>query len=108
MSDVDQQAETTEIEDVRVVLESRGGAIGLAAHLNEGIFESSGLDARTFFLVRAAAMAAMGSGPTAWGFTTELMDADVSAEDLLGTLTAIAPIIGTARMVLAAENIAAS
>jgi alkylhydroperoxidase/carboxymuconolactone decarboxylase family protein YurZ len=108
MSDADHQAETIQIEDVRAVLESHGGAVGLAARLNEGIFESSGLDERTFFLVRAAAMAAMGSGPTAWGVTTELMDGDVSGEDLLGTLTAIAPIIGTARMVLAAENLLAS
>jgi alkylhydroperoxidase/carboxymuconolactone decarboxylase family protein YurZ len=107
MNDADDAART-ELEDVRALLESRGGALGLAAHLNEGIFEASGLDARTFFLVRAAAMAAMGSGPTAWAVNTELMDAEVTADELLGVLTAISPIIGTARMVVAAENIAAS
>jgi hypothetical protein len=107
MSDADDQTDTTEIEDIRSVLESRGGVIGLAAKLNEGIFEASRLDTRTFFLVRAAAMAAMGSGPTAWAVNTELMDSDVSVEDLLGVLVAISPIVGTARTVLAAENIAA-
>jgi hypothetical protein len=52
-------------------------------------------------------MAAMGSGPTAWAVNTELMDSDVSVEDLLGVLVAISPIVGTARTVVAAENIAA-
>jgi alkylhydroperoxidase/carboxymuconolactone decarboxylase family protein YurZ len=108
MNDAEGREEATDLEDVRAALASHGGAVGLAAHLNEGIFESSGLDARTFFLVRAAAMAAMGAGPTAWGVTTELMDEEVSADDLLGVLTAIAPIIGTTRLVLAAENLIGS
>lgn len=107
MTNAEEQADELEIETIRAALEGRGGVIGLAAHLNRGILEASGLDPRTFFLVRAAALAAMGSGETSWSVTTELMDADVSAEDLLGVLVAIAPIIGTARMVLAAENLMA-
>ena len=106
-NDADTQTDRDEIEEIRGALEARGGAVGLAASLNSGILEASGLDPRTFFLVRAAAMAAMGSGPTAWDVITELMDEDVSAEDLLGVLTAISPIIGTARLLTAAENLTA-
>ena len=107
-NEADAEVEREEIEELREALEARGGPLGLAAHLNEGILEASGLDTRTFFLVRAAAMAAMGAGPTGWGINTELMDADVSADELLGVLTAISPIIGTARLLTAAENLLAS
>jgi alkylhydroperoxidase/carboxymuconolactone decarboxylase family protein YurZ len=96
------------IEDIRGRLEEVGGPIGLAARMNEGILEASGLDLRTFFLVRAAAMAAMGAGTTGWGLNTELMEGDVTADELLGTLTAITPIIGTARMINAADNLLSS
>lgn len=103
--DADARAERGEIEGIRAALEAKGGVVGLAAHLNRDIVEASGLDMRTFFLVRAAAMAAMGSGPSGWEITTELMDPDVTAEDLMGMLTAIAPIIGTARLLTATENL---
>lgn len=101
----EEQEDAQVIEGIREALEGQGGPVGLAAHLNEGILEASGLDLRTFFLVRAAAMAAVGSGPTGWGVNTELMDGEVAVEELLGTLTAISPIIGTARMINAAEAI---
>jgi 4-carboxymuconolactone decarboxylase len=96
------------IEGIRAMLQARGGPLGLAAKLNEGMLEESGLDLRTFFLVRVAASAAMGASPLAWEVNSELMEGAVTADEVLGVLTAISPIIGTARMVRAADDILSS
>jgi alkylhydroperoxidase/carboxymuconolactone decarboxylase family protein YurZ len=69
-------------------------------------YTESGLDPQTFMLVRMAALATLDAAPASW-----LMNIAVSGEAgldpdlILGTLTAIAPVIGTARVVSAAGNI---
>jgi 4-carboxymuconolactone decarboxylase len=67
--------------------------------------ERSGLDERTYFMCRIAALAATGAGPAAWvanlGAAT---DAGLTKEDIQGVLVAITPVIGTARTVSAVGN----
>ena len=75
-------------------------------HMHEGIFEESGLDAETFMLVRIAALATLDAAPTSWLLNIKLSgEAGVAPESILGTLIAIAPVIGTARVVSAAGHI---
>ena len=94
------------IETVREEFVKGGGAAALAARLNEGIFEGSGLDARTFWLVRIAALEASSGGQTGWDTTLDFAEGlELDEQDILGTLVAITPIIGTARMLKAAEHI---
>ena len=75
--------------------------------MHEGTFEASGLDGATYQLVRIAALAAIDGSPMSWLANLSMAgDLGVSAEQILGTLTAIAPMVGTVRVVSAAGKIA--
>jgi len=72
----------------------------------EGTFEESGLDPQTFMLVRMAALATLDAAPASWLMNIEASgEAGLAPERILGTLIAIAPVIGTARIVSAAGSI---
>lgn len=106
----DQQDERdVEIAEVNYLIDAarrHGDAIGFAAKMNDGVFEASGLDRRTFFLVRLAAMAALGAGSTSWRLQEEMAEMfDIEARDLLGTLVAISPTIGVTRFLEAMDEI---
>jgi alkylhydroperoxidase/carboxymuconolactone decarboxylase family protein YurZ len=107
MSDVgaDEAEDRAELEDIRRLLAERSGAVSVAAMMNEGILEKSGLDLRTFHLVRAAAMAATGASKAGWDLNLELMEGEVTAGELEGTLVAIAPIIGSAAFIQAVATL---
>lgn len=90
--------ERSEIEEIRSRLASLPNALGLAARLNGGVVgDAAALDMRTLHLVRVAAMAAAGMPKLGWEVNIELMEGEVSADEIEATLAAIAPIIGTAR-----------
>ena len=65
----------------------------------------SGLDEQTYFLVRIAALAAMGTNPASWMMNlSAAADSGLSLEVVQGVLVAIAPVIGSARTMTAATN----
>lgn len=67
--------------------------------------DRSGLDPRTYFMVRIAALAGTGAGPAAWVTNLSLAkDAGLSREDVQNVMVAISPVIGTARTVSAVGN----
>ncbi len=69
-------------------------------------FEESGLDPHTFMLVRMAALATLDAAPASWLMNMTVGgEAGLAPDQLLGTLIALAPVIGTARVVSAAGNI---
>ena len=71
--------------------------------MTDGTFEESGLDAKTFMLVRIAALATLDASPASWLMNIKASsDAGIDPETILGTFIAIAPVIGTARIVSAA------
>jgi alkylhydroperoxidase/carboxymuconolactone decarboxylase family protein YurZ len=80
----------------------------------ESLLRSSGscegvpnLDPRSVALVRIAALVAMdGPAPAFEHATSSAMAAGASAEDVVGVLTASAPIVGAAHVVAAAPRIA--
>ena len=69
-------------------------------------FERSGLDEETYLLARIAALVAMDASAPSYllniGTAAEL---GVPLEKVQGTLVAIAPVVGSARVVSAARNI---
>lgn len=69
-------------------------------------FERSGLDEETYLLARIAALVAMDASAPSYllniGAAAEL---GVPLERVQGTLVAIAPVVGSARVVSAARNI---
>src|SRR3954469_2099789 len=77
-----------------------------AVGLREANRESSGLDGRTFALVKIAALVALDapSSSYAWQINNALEEG-VTAEDLLGVLRAVAPQVGGPRVVAAAPEI---
>ncbi|MDX3801667.1 carboxymuconolactone decarboxylase family protein [Streptomyces sp. AK04-3B] len=69
-------------------------------------FERSGLDQETYLLARIAALVAMdASAPSYLLNIGTAAEAGVSLEKIQGTLVAIAPVVGSARVVSAARAI---
>ena len=81
--------------------------LDLLADMTAGSIEASTLDAETFILVRLAALIAVDAPPASYllnlGAAAKL-DADV--DDVRSVLAAVAPIVGTSRIVSAMGNIA--
>jgi len=76
----------------------------IAMNLNS--LEGSGLDEKTYFLVRIAALVAMDAAPVSYLMNLGLAaDLGVTVEDVQGTLIAIAPVVGSARVASAASKI---
>ena len=82
------------------------GIIEDAVGIREAHLESTGLDARTFALVKIAALIALDAPPAsyAWQVTNALADG-ATPEDLLGVLRAVAPQVGGPRVVAAAPEL---
>ena len=77
-------------------------AIGLR-ELNRA---GSGLDARTFALVKLATLIALDAPPASYAWQiANALEEGVTAEDFLGVLKAIAPQVGGPRVVAAAPEI---
>ncbi len=76
------------------------------ARMLEGSSEGSGLDPETFILVRLAALSALDAAPASWLVNLAVgKQLGIPAERAIGTLIAIAPLVGTARVVSAAGSI---
>jgi 4-carboxymuconolactone decarboxylase len=77
-----------------------------AVGLRELNREASGLDARTFALVKIATLIALDAPPAsyAWQIANALEDG-VTAEDFVGVLRAVAPQVGGPRVIAAAPEI---
>lgn len=74
--------------------------------MNLDSLERSGLDAKTYFLVRTAALVAMDAAPVSYLMNLGLAaDAGVTLEDVQSTIVAIAPVVGSARVASATGKI---
>jgi alkylhydroperoxidase/carboxymuconolactone decarboxylase family protein YurZ len=66
----------------------------------------SGLDSRTFSLVKIAALIALDAPPSSYLWqVANALDAGATPADLLGVLTAVAPQVGGPRVVAAAPEL---
>src|SRR5579871_10408 len=71
--------------------------------VQEVSFQESGLDPETFVLLRIAALAAIDAAPASWLANLKAAgNVNLDPARVLGTLVAIAPVIGSARVVSAA------
>jgi len=80
--------------------------LGEGLELRAELQRRSGLDARSFALVKVAALMALDAPPASylWQVSTAL-EAGVTPEDLIGVLRAIAPQIGGPKVVAAAPEL---
>jgi 4-carboxymuconolactone decarboxylase len=77
-------------------------AIGLRDRYREG----TGLDARTFALVKIATLIALDAPPASYAWQiANALEEGVAAEDFVGVLRAIAPQVGGPRIIAAAPEI---
>jgi alkylhydroperoxidase/carboxymuconolactone decarboxylase family protein YurZ len=80
--------------------------LGEVLGLREAQAERSPLDARTFALVKIAALIALDAPPASYAWqVANALDEGATPEDILGVLTAVAPQVGGPRVVAAAPEI---
>jgi alkylhydroperoxidase/carboxymuconolactone decarboxylase family protein YurZ len=81
--------------------------LDLLAEMTAASLARSSLDPQTLLLVRIAALVAVDAPPLSYLANLEIAgEAGISAEDVQGVLTAVAPIVGSARVVSSASKIA--
>ena len=69
--------------------------------------DAAGLDPKTQAMVRLGGLVAMGAAPVSYHWAAEVaLDAGATAEEVVGTLIALAPISGLARVVSATPEVA--
>jgi alkylhydroperoxidase/carboxymuconolactone decarboxylase family protein YurZ len=77
-----------------------------ALELREAQLEATGLDARTFALVKIATLIALDAPPASYAWqVANAIEAGATAEDILGVLRAVAPQVGGPRVIAAAPEI---
>jgi len=90
-------------QNISALAEGDAPVLETLAQMTLDTFERSGLDAQTYTLVRLAALAAMDAAPVSYllnlGAAEEM---GVPIETVQGMLVAIAPVVGSARVVSAA------
>jgi alkylhydroperoxidase/carboxymuconolactone decarboxylase family protein YurZ len=73
--------------------------------MHAGTQQTSGLDDRTYLLVRVAALVAVDASPTSFLVTLAVADdVGVTADEVRGVLIALAPVLGSARVLSGAEK----
>jgi alkylhydroperoxidase/carboxymuconolactone decarboxylase family protein YurZ len=87
--------------------ETQSPILDLLGTMTAASIEASELDEKSLMLVRIAALVAVDAPPASYlmnlGAAAEL---GIGEEDVRGVLTAVAPIVGTPKVVAAAGNIA--
>lgn len=80
--------------------------LGEGLQLRQEMQERSGLDPRTFALVKIAALISLDAPPASYLWQVgNAIDAGCTAEDLVGVLRAVAPQVGGPRIVAAAPEL---
>jgi len=82
------------------------GVMGEAMEMREQLRADSCLDAKTYALVKIAALVALDAAPASYLFQVQgALDAGAAPREILGVLTTVAPQAGMARVVSAAPEI---
>jgi 4-carboxymuconolactone decarboxylase len=80
--------------------------IETAVGLREGMLDATGLDPRTFALVKVAALIALDAPPASYAWqVANALEEGVTPEDLVGTMIAVAPQVGGPRTIAAAAEL---
>ena len=100
-------AENTAEENIVALADGDAPVLEALAEMTLDTLKRSGLSDETYMLVRIAALVAMDAAPVSYLVNVgTAMDAGVPLERLQGTLIAIAPVVGSARIVSAASKMA--
>jgi alkylhydroperoxidase/carboxymuconolactone decarboxylase family protein YurZ len=81
--------------------------LDLLKDMTASSLDATNLDERTLMLVRIAALVAVDAPPVSYAMNLEAAgQVDLDAEQVRGVLAAIAPIVGTTRVVSATTSVA--
>ncbi|MFH9694242.1 carboxymuconolactone decarboxylase family protein [Streptomyces globisporus] len=96
----------TGAEGVTALAEADAPVFETLVQMTLDTFERSGLEEETYLLARIAALVAMDASPASYLLNIgTAAEAGVPLEKVQGTLVAIAPVVGSARIVSAARAI---
>ncbi len=84
--------------------EDRPPVLSMLYAMTDESIKRSGLDPQTFVLVRIAALVAMNASPLSYLTNTE--GVEITKEQVQDVLLAVAPLVGSARTLTAAGNMA--
>jgi 4-carboxymuconolactone decarboxylase len=104
---MDGQPDARPEERLRALAEGQSSVLEAMAQMRLGALERSGLDEETYLLIRLAALVATDAGPAS--YRAQLRAAGhtrLSMAKVLGVLVAIAPVVGSARVLSAASTLA--
>jgi alkylhydroperoxidase/carboxymuconolactone decarboxylase family protein YurZ len=95
-----------DLEDLLHALTDDGGPVSeTLARLNADALTRSGLDERTSLLVRLAALVALDAAPVSYLVHLRLAgDAGIDPATVQAVLVELAPLVGTARIISAADS----
>src|SRR5689334_23154979 len=97
--------EVPEVNNLNALAEGDAPVLETLAQMTMDTLERSGLDVKTYMLVRIAALVGMDAAPASYLMNLAVgSDVGVSVRDIQGTLVAVAPVVGSARVVSAAGN----
>lgn len=92
---------------MRALAGGQASALETLAQMQVGTLERSGLDEETFHLVRLAALVATDAAPVSYRAHLDAAgDHGLSMAKVLGAFVAIAPVVGSARVLSAASRLA--
>ena len=89
---------------LRALAAGQASVLETLARMEVGALPRSGLDEETYLLVRLAALVATDATPVA--YRAHLGAAGLSPAEVLAALVAIAPVVGSARVLSAASKLA--
>ena len=97
--------ETSPRETIAAVAQGNAVVFEELAQMTVHTLERSGLDPQTYMLVRLAALVALDAAPVSYLLNIgAAQEAEIPFESVQGMLVAIAPVVGSARIVSAASK----
>jgi 4-carboxymuconolactone decarboxylase len=91
-------------DSLRALAAGQASVLERLARMQVGALERSRLDEESYLLIRLAALVATDAGPSS--YRAHLGAAGLSTAKILTTLVAIAPVVGSARVLSAASKLA--
>jgi hypothetical protein len=103
MEEVRTMSET--IETISAIAYGDAPVLETLAQMNLDTLDRSGLDERTYMMVRIAGLVAMDAPPVSYAINLGASADTLELEDLQGILVTLAPVVGSARIASAAASI---
>jgi alkylhydroperoxidase/carboxymuconolactone decarboxylase family protein YurZ len=101
------QTPTEFVEALQAAASDHSNVLGALWRMNETSLTDSGLDPKTYAMVRIGALVALDASSMSWSIALEVADeAGVTLDELKGVLLAVAPAVGSVKTMQAVVDMA--